>query len=769
MTAPASSPFTIGAPTPRSDAAAKAAGLEKFAADLYEKNGLWAGVKRAGIPHARLTAVVMEQARQVPGVKMILTHTDVKGSNRQGVVQKDQPVLVDHVIRHRGDAVALVVADSRKALDLAVSLITLEADPLPGIFDMDQALAVTAPVIHPDHPGGNCLLGGELVTGKGLAAFEECPVQVAAHFDLPRQEHAYLETECGMAIYQDGLLTITASTQTPFRDRAETAHALGLTTDRVRVIAPFCGGGFGGKDGITVQSLLGLAALACPGIPIKMWWDREESFLAGSKRHAARIFYRLGALEDGTLHALEARIDLDTGPYDHLGGVVLALAMEHAGGPYRIPNTVVRGRAIYTNNTIGGAFRGFGVPQAAAAMEQTLDMMAQKLTVTPLEIRRKNAVVKGDRNSTGVTLQTSTGMVQCLDRLQAHPLYREAGTWKSMAGPFKLRGVGLAAVMHGTGYGPVVPDVANARLELTRDGRFRVFCGVVDMGQGNASTFLQIAGDLLNQDPGHLDLVLPDTDRSLPSGSASASRTTTTFGWALSHAACDLKQRLLQRAADSLMVRDIQEFALVPGSLRHLPTGRDIPLAFLASLMNDAERSAVSRYRAPTAMDNPAGDQALRMHGIPHLVFSHGAHLARVEIDTLTGAVTVCQYLAVTDCGRLINPDLYRQQMHGGIAQGIGYALYEEIISDQGRLLTPDLATYIIPGSMDVPSMDLESVDLPEHTGPFGMKGVGEIAIDAPLPAIANAVADACGGRCRHWPLTPERMLNLLTSPLTGD
>ncbi len=754
----------IGASPIRTDAMAKAQGREIYAADLYATGGLWAGVKRAGIPHARLISVVTERARQFPGVAAVLTAADVRGSNRQGAVRKDQPVLADDAIRHRGDAVALVVADSRKTLSEALNLISMEYDPLPGIFDIDEALSENAPLIHPDHPGGNVLLGGELLTGLGLAAFDDCPVQVEARFELPRQEHACLETECGQAVFENGLLTVVASTQTPFRDRTETAEALGLSPDKVRIVAPFLGGGFGGKDGITVQSLLGLAAMACPGVPVKMWWDREESFLASPKRHAAKLYYRLGAKADGTIHALEARIDIDTGPYDHLGGVVLALAMEHAGGPYRIPNTVVRGRAVYTNNTIGGAFRGFGVPQAAAAMEQAMDMMAEKLSASPLEIRLRHAVRKGDKNPSGTTLQTSTGIVDCLEKVKNHPLYLEAESWKARAGRHKTRGVGTAAVMHGTGYGPVVPDVANARIELSRDGRVTVYCGVADMGQGNATTFLQIAGDLLNQDPARLELVLPDTDRTLPSGSSSASRTTTTYGMALKDAALSLKQRLLQRAADLLMVGDWREFAVVPGSLRHLPTGKEIPLERLASIMADAERTVVSRYRAPTAADNPTRDPALRMHGIPHLVFSYSVHAAFVEIDTLTGTVEVRRYLAATDCGRLVNPDLYRQQMHGGIVQGIGYALYEEIVSDRGRLLTRDLTTYILPGALDVPEIGLESVQLFEENGPFGMKGVGEICIDAPLPAIANAVADACKVRCPKWPLTPVRMLNLLTA-----
>lgn len=753
----------VGSSTARPDAFNKVTGHERFAADYYAPHNLWAGVKRAGIPHARLKSVSTEEASRLPGVKKILTCRDIKGSNRQGVIQRDQPVLVDDIVRHCGDAVALVIAEMPEALEAALALITIEFEPLPGIFNIQDALNDTAPLLHPDHPGGNCLLSGQLVTGKGLDAFKECDYTVELSIDLPRQEHAYLETECGQAVYETDELTIVVSTQTPFRDRAETAQAIGISQDKLRIIAPYCGGGFGGKDGITVQSLLGLAAIACPGKPVRMMWDREESFLAGSKRHSANLYYRLGAKQDGRLHALEVRADFDTGPYDHLGGAVLALAMEHAGGPYRIPHASIHGRAVYTNNPIGGAFRGFGVPQVSAAMEQAMDLLAGKLSITPFDIRMKNAVQKGDKIPSGVTLQTSTGIKKCLNRIKTHPLYQKAGQWKTKTMPHRLRGTGLACAMHGMGYGPLVPDTANAKLELTKQGRFKVYCGVADMGQGNAPTFLQIAGDLLNQDYQHMELILPDTQKTLPSGSASASRSTFTFGNALIKAVKSMKDHLRQRAADSMMVEDWHEFCFVPGQLRHLPTGKDIPLDILAAMLSPDERIIVSRYRTPVAKDIVTTDKALQWHGIPHAVFSYTVHLANVEIDTLTGSVTVCDYLAVTDCGRLINPDLYRQQMHGGIAQGLGYALFEDFITDNGNPLTANLSTYIIPGALDIPPMTLSSVNLQEHTGPFGMKGVGEICIDAVLPAVANAVADACGGvRCRQWPLTCERMLEIL-------
>jgi CO/xanthine dehydrogenase Mo-binding subunit len=753
--------YQIGEAMPRPDAATKATGSEKFAADHYGPGVLWAGVKRAGIPHARILGVGTEEALRVPGVVAVLTARDVAGTNRQGVIRKDQPVLAHDRVRHCGDPVALVVAENKAVLEDALDRIVLDLTPLSAVFDPEEALAEGAPRIHEDHPGGNVLFSAEITTGDGEKAFADCDEIVEIRLDLPRQAHAFLETENGWAVLEeDGILRIVVSTQTPFRDRFEVAEALGLSAERIRIIAPYCGGAFGGKDGITVQSLLALAALRCPGRPVKMLWNREESFLAGAKRHPARLHYRLGAKRDGTLHALSARILFDTGPYDHLGGAVTALALEHAGGPYRIPHACLKARAVHTNNPVSGAFRGFGVPQVAAAVESAMDMMADRLKLSPLEIRMRNALLRGDRCPAGITRQGSVGLMACLKTVRSHPLWQERSSWKAEAGAFRRRGTGIACVMHGMGYGPVVPDSATAGIELTDQGKLRVLSGVVDMGQGNAATYMQMAGDILCQAPENLELVPPDTARTFPSGSASASRTTYTFGNALIGAAEALKKRLLARGADLLMAPDPAELVLVPGGIRHLPTGREIPLARLSRMLGPAERSATCHFRAPVSREAPAGDANLRIHGFPHCIFSYGVHLARVEVDELTGKVSAADYLTVSDCGQILNPQLFEGQQEGAVAQGLGYALCEDFIAQDGRIRTPDLTTYIIPTARDVPEVETIAVAVAEHTGPFGLKGAGEIGIDGPAPAVANAVADACGVRPVRFPITAERIMD---------
>jgi len=752
----------IGKDFIRPDAPAKAAGTEKYAVDHYGDNLLWAGVRRAGVPHGLIRRVDVAAARSLPGVQAVLTGGDVPGTNRQGIVHKDQPVICDAKVRHAGDVVALVLAADRETLRRALALIEVDIEPFPGVFTIDDALNPAAPRLHEDHPGGNVLLQAAIEVGDGAKALAECDVVVEETFYVPIQVHAFLETENGLARREeDGRIVIIVSTQAPFRDRWEVGHALGLPMDKIRVIAPYLGGGFGGKDGATVQCLLALAAMHAGGRWVKMWWDREESFQAGYKRHAARLHYILGAKADGTLHALHSRVYYDTGAYAHLGGEVMALGMEHAGGPYRIPHACVEGWCLYTNNPVAGAMRGFGVAQVSFAFEGMMDILAARLGLDPLEMRRKNALRAGDRNCAGVLMTTSTGIGECLDEIAGHPLWKDRAAWKAGAGPLKKRGVGLAAVFNAMGYGRGLPDTAVAKLEITPAGRIVVYSGVADMGQGNATAFVQIAGAALNQEEGMIDLVQPDTERTLPSGSAAASRTTYTYGNALIRACEDMRRRILGRASMFLLVDRLEDLELLPGRVRHPATGREVPLDMLAATLTEPERFCVYQYLMPVVSDPPATGKAFKI-GFPHLLFSYGCHLAFIEADELTGELAVRDYLAVTEAGRIINPQTSVQQVQGAVAQGIGYALFEDLQVAGGIIRTENLGEYIIPSALDLPDIRTAFVEVYEETGPFGMKGLGEVASNGPLPAIANALADAGAARIFRSPLTPERVLTAL-------
>jgi CO/xanthine dehydrogenase Mo-binding subunit len=758
----------IGRPLPRADGWSKANGSEVYAADFRAQEMLVLGARRAMVPSARVVRLSVEAAQAVPGVVAVLTWRDVPGRNRMGIVHKDQPVLAEEIVRYAGDPLALVLAEDRESLREGLAGIEVELEPIPGLFDPEAARSTGAGVLHDPLPEGgmepNVLQKAAVRKGDLEEGLRRAATVVTCEVELGHQEHAFLEAEAGWArLEPDGRLLVCASTQTPFRDRMEIAEILGWGLDRIRVQAPYPGGAFGGKDGLTIQGCLAVAALQAGGRPVKMVLDRQESFLAGSKRHPARVRVRLGADRDGTFTALEANVVLDTGPYGHLGGEVCALAVEQAGGAYRLPSVHAEGRSVFTNNPIGGPFRGFGVPQVLTATEQAVDLMAEKLELDPLALRKRNALAPGDATPAGVTLTGSAGAVDCLETVERHPLWKERMAWKADAPPLKKRGAGLALISQGSGYGPVVPDYANAKVELREDGRIAVCSGVVDMGQGNASTCLQIAGALLSQPVSSLDLVTPDTDRTLPSGSASASRSTHAYGPALIAATEALKARILDRASLMLMAPGAEALALCAGAVRCLTSGAEIPLGRVAAFMAPEERVSVGFHRAPWARDrvDTAGTRVL---GLPHLVFSFAAHLARVEVDGLTGRVEVCDYLAASDCGRVLDPVIFHGQIQGGVAQGLGYALLEELVLEEGRIQTPDLATYILPTSLDVPEVTSIAVETHEPTGPYGLKGAGEIGISGPAPAVANAVADACGVRTGRFPMTAERVLEALTT-----
>lgn len=753
--------LAVGASATRADARAKAQGSEPYAADCYPDGLLWAGAVRPGalqgLAHARLLSIDTAAAAALPGVVKILTAADVPGTNRQGIIHKDMPVLVGDKLRYAGDPVALVIAESREVLRRAIDAVVVRLEPLPAVCDPLAALAEGAARVH-DERADNLLAAAEIHLGEGAQGLDHCDVVVSGSFSTPVQAHGFIETENGVACCApDGSLTMTISTQAPFRDRMEIAHALGLAFDRIRIVAPCLGGGFGGKDGATVQCLLALAALHSDHRPVKMHWDREENLLAGYRRHSCRVDYRLGASSDGTLEAVHCRLVYDTGAYAHLGGEVMALGMEHAGGPYRIPHVLIEGQCVYTNNPVAGAMRAFGVCQVTFAFEAMIAELARELGIDPLALRRKNALLPGDTNCAGVVVSESTGIAACLDLVAEHPLWLSRTAWKAKAPAGTRRGVGLAAVFNAAGYGAKVRDSAIAKVELTADGLFVVHNGVADMGQGNAAAFVQIAGHILQQDAARVSVRQPDTATAFPSGSSSAGRTTFTFGNALIVACEQLKARLINRAGLLLFVDDDSALELVPGKIVHPASRREVSLERLAGFLRDEERSCLGEYVAPLCPDPGTGKGFFI--GFPHVVFAYGAHLARVEVDLSTGQTRVVDYLAITDGGQVINPAMFDQQVHGGVAQGLGYALMEDLATRDGQVLAGDFTRYLIPGALDLP--EIVSIACPgdEARGPFGMKGVGEVAMNGPLPALANALADGCAIHLRDAPLTPERVL----------
>ena len=430
--------------------------------------------------------------------------------------------------------------------------------------------------------------------------------------------------------------------------------------------------------------------------------------------------------------------------------------MEHAGGAYRIPHALIEGWVAYTNHPIGGAMRGFGVVQVSFAIERMLDILAARLGIDPLQIRLINALQRGDENICGVHLTHSVNLNATLHALQNHPLWLEREAWKQAAPRFKRRGVGIAAVHNAIGYGRGLADAASAKIELMPNGKLHVYNGVSDMGQGNSATFVQIAGEILCQEAALFELSQPDTEQTLPSGSSAASRTTFTYGNALIQACQALKSKLQHYAALVLLIDTPNTLELLPGRVVHPATGKSLSLVELAKHIPPTERVCTAHYTMPVYAITPSTGSGFGI-GFPHIFFSFASQLIYIEVDELSGQIQVMRVLAATDGGRILNPQVFTQQVQGAIVQGIGYALMEEIILQDGQIINADFSTYLIPTALDIPDIETLLIESNEAEGPFGMKGIGEVNINAPLPAIANALHDALGSCPCRSPLTAER------------
>ncbi len=738
----------IGKPFNRVDGEIKVTGRHIYPSDMWEEGTIFLGLKRSTHPHALIRRIDTAEATKVEGVVKIFTHKDIKGTNRYGVVHKDQQVLAEDKVRYVGDAICMVAATNKWALKEAIEKIKVEYEPLPAVFDPIEAMKEGAPKIH---EGGNILQHTTVSYGDVEKGFAESDIIIEDTYTVPFIDHTPMETEAGFAKIQEGKIVVWAGTQTPFRDKKEISEALGIPEDKIRVVAPFFGGGFGRKDGITVQIYLALAAHLL-NKPVKMYYSREESVQASYHRHAAIMHYKTGAKKDGTLTAVQAELIFDTGAYASFGGEVMSLGVEHFAGPYRVPNSKVDGYAVYTNNIIGGAMRGFGVPQVTFAFESQMDRLARALNIDRWEIRFKNALERGEKTAIGHTLIYSTGIKRTLRKIKESKLWKEKERIISRSTKLKKRGWGIACSYQGGGLGVGIPDFAEAKIELLPDGRYRVYGGISDMGQGNTTGYVQIASAELNTPVEMIEYTTPDTDRTLDSGPSAASRTTYIYGKALLGAIELLKDEMLQVAAERLKCPK-EECRLIDNRIES--KSGSITLKEVYTLLPENKRVSTFYVDMPVAKDRKDIGS-----GLPHIVYAYATHLAVVEVDILTGRVRVLGYCSVSDVGKVINPPVFEGQVEGAVAQGIGAALMEGIKLKDGVALNNNFTTYIVPTAADLPKIEVIAVEGREPTGPFGMKGTGEINVDAPPAAICSAVEDAVGVRARTLPISPEEVIN---------
>ncbi len=736
----------VGQSVPRLDGGPKVAGSERYGADSAPDGALWLRAVRSPHPHARFTLGDLEAARERLGLVAILSARDVPGLNGFGIMPdiKDQPVFADGYARYRGEAVLGLLGTRDAVAAVRDPDLPIGWKVLPALSGVAAAIMDGAPQLHA-HAPGNILVRGHLRRGEVEAAFASAAARAEGRFRTSFVEHAYIEPEAGFAAPgPDGAMTVVACTQAPVMDREEVARVLGVPDERVRIVPSACGGGFGGKLDVSVQPLLAVAARAA-GRPVRMVYSRTESMASSTKRHPAILHARMAADAGGRFTAYALEGDFNTGAYASWGPTVANRVPVHASGPYRVPNVLNRTRAIYTNDTPAGAFRGFGVPQAAIATETLVDDLAQALGIDRWEIRRRNALGRGDVTPSGQVLHASAGLPECLDALK--------GGWEGMlaraaahnAGHRRHRlGAGIACMWYGCG-NTALSNPSTMRITLARDGTLTLFNGAVDIGQGSTTVIGQIAADALGLPLPALHQVLGDTALTPDAGKTSASRQTFVSGRAAHDAAKALRARILALTNAGEDARLGLE-----GTRLTVTDGQDTHVLDLAALPEDL--TAEARYDPPTVTLDADGQ------GVPYATYGFAAQAALVRVDTALGIVKVEEIVVAQDVGRAVNPQLVAGQVHGGVAQGLGLALMEEFIP--GR--TENLHDYLIPTAGDMPSIRIHLVEDPEPEGPFGAKGVGEPALVPTAPAILSAIRHATGVRMTEVPVLPHRLLERL-------
>ena len=738
----------VGARLVRLDGKKKVSGEEIFGADEIPAGALGVRLVRSPYHRARFQFGDLDEfVRDHPGIVVVFTAKDVPGIDCYGVIPKfaDQPVFAHREARYRGEAVAAIVgeASALEALDLLV--FPVQYEELPAIMTIEAALAPDADQIHA-HREQNVLVRGRVECGDVDGALAHADYVVEGEYETGFVEHAYIEPEAGFARRVGETIDVQACTQSPYMDRADIAKILGIAPEKVRIIPTAVGGGFGSKLDLSVQPFVALAAWKLDR-PVRMVYSRTESIVSTTKRHPARMRLRAAANRDGRLTALDFAADFNTGAYSSWGPTVAGRVPVHASGPYRVPNYRALTRAVHTNIVPSGAFRGFGVPQAAIAQEQLYDNLADKIGMDHLEFRILNALENESPTVTGQVLGEGVGIRACFEALRPKWQAARARTKEfnaNNAGPLR-RGVGVAGMWYGCG-NTSLPNPSTVRIGLKQDGRIALHQGAVDIGQGSNTIVTQICADAVGAPVTHFDLISGDTAITPDCGKTSASRQTFVTGKAAHMAGSKLRDEIL-KLAGACKCGSI-EFG--KGALTVVENGerKTIPV----SEMPLDELGYVITCEA--TFDPPITPLDENGQGNPYAVYGFGAHLAEIEVDVELGTVSVLHVTAAHDVGRAINPTLVEGQIEGGVAQGLGMALMEEFFPGNGE----NLHDYLIPSAGDIPPVESILIEDPSSIGPFGAKGIGEQAVIPTAPAILNAIHDAIGVRIHKVPATPDRV-----------
>jgi selenium-dependent xanthine dehydrogenase len=748
----------VGTRQVRPDAVAKVTGTTIFTDDLKFDGMLFAAVKRAGVPHAILTHLDTTAARELPGVVCVLEAGDIPGSHYHGLVIPDWPslVAVGEKVRYVGDAVAIVAAESQHIAEAALEKIMAEFEALPVVSDPVFARDPQAPDIH---TSGNLLKHIKVRKGDLDQGFSSAD-QVFEHtFHTPTTEHAFLEPECSIAVpTANGRMEIYVGSQIPYADREQVAKALGWPEERVHVVGQVMGGGFGGKEDISGQIHAALLANAT-GRPVKLLFDRHESLLVHPKRHATRINIRMGVNQQGKLLAIQSELYGDSGAYASLGEKVMTRATTHSAGPYEAPNIRADCYAMYTNNPPAGAFRGFGVLQSAFAVESMIDMVAEELHIDPVEFRKMNAYRVGSVTNTGQVLRESVGLLECID-LVSKEVTRQAGTEAFLPLGSKDNGNsggnistawGFAAAYKNTGLGGGAPDISNAEVELYPDGTLQVRTSAAELGQGLVTVLQLIVAEEMSVPLDHVRVLVMDTDLTPDGGPTTASRQTYVSGNAARYAARTLKDGILSLVSEKYDVPP-QRITFKDGKVLFQET--EVMLDEIYQDFKERELEPIAAYEYEAPETKPLGEG-----GDMHFAFAFAAQAAQVQVNKKTGEVKVLQVVSANDVGKAVNPLGLQGQVEGGIMMGIGHALMENFIVEEGFVISDRLARYRIPSIVHTPTIKSFIVEHPTLEGPYGAKGIGEIVSIPTVPAITNAIYNAVGVRIDRIPVDQEALL----------
>jgi CO/xanthine dehydrogenase Mo-binding subunit len=732
----------IGTSVPRKEGRDKVMGRAKYVDDLSFPGMIYGVTVRSSIPRGRILGIHFGDG--IPWNEFtIVTAKDIPGKNCIALLTEDQPCLADQMINHPEEAVVLLAHPDKYLLEEARRAVRIDTASLPAVFTIAESLAGKKIIWGED----NVFKSYRVEKGDVDAVWSTAAFVVEGEYETGAQEQLYIEPQ-GMIAEASAAhgVTVWGSLQCPYYVHKALVQLFGLPKDRIRVVQTETGGGFGGKE--EYPSMLAghaaLLALKC-GKPVKMIYDRAEDMVATTKRHPSRTVHRTAVDRDGKLLAMEIDFTVDGGAYLTLSPVVLSRGTIHAAGPYRCDNVRIVSRAVATNVPPHGAFRGFGAPQSVFAMERHLDRVAEAVGLTPDQLRRRNFIEKGQTLAVSQVIREDVLMNRLMDRAFENSDFhaKRAQFQKGNPGGTIKRGIGFASFLHGAGFTGSGEEylASEAAVEATSDGKLRIWAGSTEMGQGTNTVFTQIAADALGLECDRIEIMQPDTDMVPNSGPTVASRTTMIVG------------KLVESAALS-----VQKLLYDSGSLRPGYSSKEFAIACEEYVGRFGALRSMAKYQHPT--DLHWDDVCYQ--GDAYGAYAWAVYVAEVAVDTRTAEVRVVDFVAVQEVGKVINPVLAAGQIEGGVAQGIGFALYENVVWREGRMINGQMTNYIMPTSMDIPPIRVFFEENPYSRGPAGAKGIGELPLDGTAPAIANAISNATGVDVRALPVTAEILLGML-------